>query len=65
MYSYFSKELLYTKWMIETTAVYVTADHTFKEPENIGFWYYGKWSRVFNTLFTNLNEIGKGFFVTV
>lgn len=37
MYSYFSKELLYTKRMIETTAVYVTADHTFKVPANIGF----------------------------
>ena len=65
MYSYFSKELLYTKRMIETTAVYVTADHTFKVPANIGFWYNGKWIPVFNTLFIVMNEIGKSFFVTL
>ena len=65
MYSYFSKELLYTKRMIEATTVYVTADHTCKVPANIGFWYNGKWIGVCNTLFFVMNEIGKGFFVAL
>ena len=65
MYSYFSKELLYTKRMIEATAAYVTADHTCKVPANIGFWYNGKWIGVCNTLFFVMNEIGKGFFVAL
>ena len=39
-----------------TTAEWLSADHIFKVPANIGFWVNEKWIKIYDTFFIFLNQ---------